>query len=125
MKKLICFLFLGILILTLFYNRNFDDFEGEVNYVFEDYENGIVIRSWDNGESVSQSMKIDISDIDDFIEYFDVEIVSDYYIDDMKVINGYSKYLPSCVPYKNGYVNLQIAISDIVLVGYPQLYQGF
>ena len=124
MKKLICFLFLGFFIITLFYDRNFDDF-GEVRYVFEDYKNGVVVSSWDNGQSVSQSMEIEIEEIDDFLDYFDVEIVSDYYIDNIKVINGYSKYLDRSLPYKNGYVNLQIAISDSVLVGYPQLYQGF
>lgn len=94
-------------------------------YVFEDYENGVIIDNFDYGNSVSKSMQIEECDISEFIDYFDMEILSTYYVDDVKVINGYSKYLEESVPYKNGYTNLQIAISDKVLVGYPQLYQGF
>lgn len=125
MKKLICFLFLVLISITFFYDRDFQDFGGDVSYVFEDYEKGVVITGFDNGGSVSQSMEINISDLSDFIDYFDMEIINTYYLDDIKVITGYSKYLNKTLPYKNGFSNLQIAISDTALVGYPQLYQGF
>lgn len=125
MKKLFCIIFLCFLISSLFYCRDFESFGGEILYVFEDYENGVIIDNFDYGNSVSKSMQIEECDISEFIDYFDMEILSTYYVDDVKVINGYSKYLEESVPYKNGYTNLQIAISDKVLVGYPQLYQGF
>lgn len=111
--------------MSLFYDRDFEDFGGEVRYVFEDYDKGVLISDWMGDECVSQSMQIGLDEVNDFIEYFDVEIVSTYYIDNMKVITGYSKYLDKSLPYKNGFANLQIALSDIALVGYPQLYQGF
>ena len=125
MKKLACFLFL-IFLISLFFNcRDFEDFDNDVLYVFEDYENGVITSSVYNDNCVSQCMEISIDEIENFIEYFDVQLLSTYNVDDVKVINGYSKYLEKKLPYKNGCFNLQLAISDKVLVGYPQLYQGF
>ena len=125
MKRLTCFLFLFLIVSSLFYKRDIGDVSGDINYVYENSDEGLYFSTLDSDDEVSQSIEIGKEDVDSFLDYFDAEIISYYYIDDIKVINAYSKYLKKRLPYKNGFYNLQLAISDVVLVGYPQLYQGF
>lgn len=124
MKKLIGFVFVGFLILTLFYVRDFSYDDKTVNYVY-DNEYGLYTSVVDDGSSKCSYIELDSNEISRFLQKYDVKIVDKYYIDDMLVYNAYSKYFDKYLYLNDNKYNLQIAFSQKVLVGYPQLYLGF
>lgn len=123
MKKLVCVMMLVFVVGVLFYSRSLDDM-GDVRYVYE-RDNGLVVGEIDYGDSKCSYISIESDEIDYFLDYYDVVVVDRYYIDDMLVLNAYSKYFDNTITLSDKKYNLQIAFSDQILIGCPQLYLGF
>ncbi len=124
MKKLVGIIFVGFLILTLFYVRDFSYGDKTVKYVY-DNEYGLYTSEISDDTCKCSYIELEEYEISDFLQKYDVKIVDKYYIDDMLVYNGYSKYFDKYLYLNDNKYNLQIAFSEKVLVGYPQLYLGF
>lgn len=124
MKKLVSIIFVVFVIGVLFYSRDFDWVGVDKQYVYE-YDSGLTISSVDSGDFECCCFTIDSSDYVDFVDYFDIQIVEDYYIDDLHIVNAYSKFFDKKIQLFDKKYNLQMVLGDEIVVGYPQLYLGF
>lgn len=124
MKKLLAIIFIVVLLGVLFYNREFGWSGTQMLYAYES-ECGISVCDFDYGDSKCSCITLDNSQIDDFLKYFDVEIIDEYFIDNIRVCDAYSKYIDKNICVSDKKYNLQIAYADKVLIGCPQLYLGF
>lgn len=124
MKKLVAIIFVVFVIGVLFYSRDFDWVDTNKKYVYET-DNGLVMSSVDKGDFECCCFIIGNSEYSDFVDYFDVQIVEDYYIDGLRVINAYSKFFDKKIQLFDKKYNLQILLADEITIGYPQLYLGF
>ncbi len=124
MKKLVAIIFVVFVIGVLFYSRDFDWVDTNKKYVYET-DNGLMVSSVDKGDFECCYFTIDSGEYGDFVDYFDIQIVEDYYIDDLHVINAYSKFFDKKIQLFDKKYNIQILLGEEITVGYPQLYLGF
>lgn len=108
----------------LFYSCRFGWSGVEENYVYEN-KLGLYVSTVETDDYKCCYICLNNDQYNDFIDYYDVQIVEDYYIDDMHVLNAYSKFFDKKIQLNDKKYNLQIAFSNEILVGYPQLYMGF
>lgn len=124
MKKMIAVLFVSIIIFVLFYSRDFGWSDIDKNYVTES-DGGLTISLVETNNFDCCYLELSKEEYGDFVDYFDVQIISEYYIDDMRVLNAYSKFFDKKLSLGDKKYNIQIAFDEKILVGYPQLYMGF
>lgn len=117
-------IFVVLIISGLFYSRGFG-WEGVFNnYVYET-STGLSVSQVDRSDCKCTYIKLNNDQYKQFLKYFDVVIIEDYYVNEIHVVNAYSKFFDKKIQLNDKKYNLQIAFSDEILIGYPQLYLGF
>lgn len=124
MKKLVAIIFLVFVIGVLFYTRDFGWNGVDKKYAYE-RDNGLSVSSVNKGEFECCCITIENEQYEDFMAYFDVQIIEDYYIDNIRVLNAYSKFFDKKLTLSDKKYNRQIAFGENIIVGYPQIYSGF
>jgi len=71
-------------------------------------------------------LKTSNDNYDKFIDFFNVEIINKFCINDRAVVEGYSNKLKNFVVINGRKINIQFSIfDDIMLVGYPLIKKSF
>lgn len=81
-----------------------------------------IIEYYDNGD---MTLQISGDDIDKILNELCVEIIEKNYVSDRCIIEGYTSKLNKYIVKSGRKVNLQISISDSVIVGYPLIKNSF
>lgn len=118
MKKVLVSIFCGFLSI-IFCGIGGDGLDKKLDNFDCDYE---VVEYYENG---GLFVKIQCDNIEEFLSNIGVETVSRKLIAGREIIEGYCSSLDNYIINNGRKINLQISLSDEVLIGYPLIKNSF
>lgn len=118
MKKILVVIFCSFLSI-IFCGNDGTHLNTKLDNLGCDYE---VVECYSDGGFVA---KIFEENFDDFFAKLDIEILSKNEVADRVIIEGYDSTLSNYIIRNGRRVNMQISVSDEILIGYPLIKNSF